>query len=60
MKDNPDKCHFIASYSDLHLVKEGKVKLFVASALKLLGLTIDNEIEFENHIDRICVISSET
>ena len=45
MKDNPDKCHLIVS--DMHLVKDWKLKLSTY------------EIKFENHINKMCIKSSQ-
>ena len=56
MKLNTDKCHLIVSgYKHEHIwTKIGKDKIWESSDVKLLGVTIDNELKFDKHVSKIC------
>ena len=55
MKLNQNKCHFLASGSPEHLwVKVGEHVIWETSQEKLLGLTIDKELKFKNHLLGVC------
>ena len=55
MKLNQDKCHFLASGSPEHLwVKVGEHVIWETYQEKLLGLTIDKELKFKNHLLDVC------
>ena len=53
MKANPGKCHVILSLREIHFVNTS-----IASSLseKLLGITLDSKLQFEEHINKICNI----
>ena len=54
MKANPGKCYLILSSNTQREIRF--VNTSVASSLseKLLGLTLDSELKFEEHINKIC------
>ena len=56
MKLNTDKCHLIASgYKHEQMwTKIGSDKIWESSDVKLLGVTIDNELKFDEHVSKIC------
>ena len=56
MKLNTDKCHLIVSgYKHEQIwAKIGNDKMWESSDVKLLGVTIDNELKFDKHVSKIC------
>ena len=56
MKLNTDKCHLLVSgvKHEHTWVKLGKDMIWEANSVKLLGVTIDNELKFDNHVLNIC------
>ena len=56
MKLNEDKCHFlIAANTNEHLwVKVGNELIWESSAEKLLGITIDKNLDFNTHLSILC------
>ena len=56
MKLNQDKCHFLISgNTPEHLwVKVGEHKLWESYQEKLLGLTIDKNLNFNEHLSNVC------
>ena len=56
MKLNEDKCHFIvAANTNEHLwVKVGKEMIWESSEEKLLGVTIDKNLNFNTHLSILC------
>ena len=56
MKLNTDKCHLIvSSYKHEQIwAKIGNDKIWEYSDVKLLGVTIDNELKFDKHVSKIC------
>ena len=56
MKANPGKCHVILSSNTQREIRF--VNSSIASGLseKLLGITLDSELKFEEHINKICNI----
>jgi len=54
MKSNDDKCHlFVANHNNMP-VKIGKDTIEATDTVDLLGLTIDNKLEFKIYIQRLC------
>ena len=55
LKLNPDKCHFLLSKhkSGVHISVETEI-IECENSVKLLGVTIDNELKFNEHISNIC------
>ena len=56
MKLNSDKCHLLISgFKYEHIWAQiGKDKIWEDSEAKLLGVTIDNSLKFDCHINNIC------
>ena len=56
MKLNSDKCHLLLSgFKYEHIWAQiGKDKIWEDSEAKLLGVTIDNNLKFDCHINNIC------
>ena len=55
MKLNTDKCHLIVSgYKHEQIwVEIGNDRIWESSDVKLLGVTIDNELKFDKHVSKI-------
>ena len=56
MKLNEDKCHFIiAANTNEHLwINIGNEMIWESKAEKLLGITIDKNLNFTNHLTILC------
>ena len=55
MKANADnKCYVLLSTSNELTVKINEVQIKNSQSEKLLGITIDNDLKFEDHINNIC------
>ena len=54
MKANADKCHVLLSTSIQLTIKINEVQIKNSQSEKLLGITIDNDLKFEDHINNIC------
>ena len=55
MKLNQSKCHFLTSGSTEHLwVKVGNEKIWESLSEKLLGLTVDKNLNFNLHLKTLC------
>ena len=57
MKINSDKCHlFISGHKFEHLwAKIGDDKIWETGTVKLLGITIDNELKCNKHLKNVCL-----
>ena len=57
MKLNSDKCHLLmGGYKHEHIWAQiDKDKIWESNEVKLLGVTIDNNLKFDSHINKICV-----
>ena len=60
MKMNSDKCYLLISDNKYeHLwAKIGNDRIWKTKAVKLLGLTIDNELKFDVHLNNVCLKAS--
>ena len=55
MKLNESKCHFLTSGSTEHLwVKVGKEVIWESQSEKLLGMTVDKNLNFNLHLKILC------
>ena len=56
MKLNTDKCHLlIAGHKHKHIfAKIGKDMVWETKEERLLGITIDNQLQFKHHIADLC------
>ena len=60
MKANPDKFHIILSNKDeLLSVKVDNHRVFNRSSEKLLGVTIDSKLTFDEHVSSLCKKASQ-
>ena len=57
MKMNSGKCHLFVSGNKYEQMwaKIGNDKILESRTVKLLGITIDNELKFDEHIDNVCM-----
>ena len=54
MKANPDKCHLLTSSSDkVNLILNGNL-IQASTSEKLLGIKIDFNLSFNEHVEGIC------
>ena len=54
MKANPSKCHLLFSTKSPEVVSIDGIQITPSRAETLLGITIDLELNFENHLSAIC------
>ena len=55
LKANPRKSHILLSTNKLEIVSNDGIPLAASSHEKLLGLSIDSELRFENYIKELCL-----
>ena len=57
MKMNSGICHlFVSSHKYEHLwAKVGNDKIWETRTVKLLGITIDNELKYDEHLNDVCL-----
>ena len=53
IKANSDKCHLITSKQSCMNLKTGNINIENSACEKLLGVNIDNKLNFIEHLDRI-------
>ena len=60
MKVNSDKCHlFISGNKYEHFwAKIGNYRIWKSRKVKLLGVTLDNELKFDEHLNNVCLIAN--
>ena len=54
MKGNEDNCHVLIGTKEKVYVNIGTTKITNSTCKKLLGIKIDSNLNFENHIGSIC------
>ena len=54
MKSSTDKCHLIIVNNQDNNIKIGNDIITSKTSVKLLGVTIDNKLNFNEHVDNIC------
>ena len=55
MKLNEDKCHFLTQGStEVLFAKVGNEMIWESSTEKLLGITVDNKLNFDQHLTNVC------
>ena len=54
MKSNDDKCHLFVVNHDVTSIKLGNETLKSADAVDLLGIKIDNKLNFHEHVSKLC------
>ena len=58
MKANPDKCHLLLSKNENFEPKFNENRISNTRFEKLLGVTFDNQLNFNHHIAKICETAS--
>ena len=53
MKVNEDKCHLFIIKNNEGTVKLGKQEVIAEKSIKLVGLTIDNQLNFKEHVSEL-------
>ena len=54
MKLNDDKCHLLITSSTETSAKVGDHNIKNSTSEKLLGITIDNQLSFNEHVTKLC------
>ena len=54
MKSNDDKCHLMVANNDNISVKIGNETIKSSNSVDLLGVTIDNKLNFTDHVLKLC------
>ena len=56
MKMNPDNCHLLVARHKWELVWAtiDDIKIWEEESVKLLGVTIDNKLRFDDHLSEVC------
>ena len=56
MKLNPDKCHILicGHKHEIMIGNIGNATVIESHKVKLLGIDIDSDLKFEDHINSIC------
>ena len=54
MKTNEDKCHLIVSTTEATEIQIGDYAIKNSNNEKLLGVYIDNKLNFDYHVDQLC------
>ena len=54
MKPNDDKCHLLVCNHDKLFVTLGNEKIVTTNSVELLGVTIDNKLNFTDHVSELC------
>ena len=56
VKVNPGKCHAVLSSNTQREIRFANASITSSLSEKLLGITLDSELKFEEHINKICNI----
>ena len=54
MKSNNDKCHLLVLNHEGDSIKIGDQQIAGCTSIKLIGITIDNNLNFKEHVTKIC------
>ena len=55
MKSNKDKCHLLIINNENNIIKIGEEEITGSKSVKLLGITIDNKLNFNDHVSNIYI-----
>ena len=56
MKANPEKCHVILSSNTQREIHFANTSIASSPSEKLLGITLESELKFEEHVIKVCNI----
>ena len=56
MKANPEKCHVMLSQNPQREIRFVNASIASSPSENLLGITLESELKFEEHINKICII----
>ena len=59
MASNDDKCKLIITNEENSFANIGKEKITCSQSIKLLGVMIDNKLNFKHHVSKICKKASQ-
>ena len=54
MKSNTDKCHLLIVNNQNDDIKIGNDIITSEASVKLLGIMINNKVNFNEHVDNVC------
>ena len=54
MESNGDKCYLLILNNDDNLINIDAEEITGSTSVKLLGITIDKKLNFNEHVHRIC------
>ena len=54
MKANNDKCHLLVLNHNDNTIKIGDKEITGSTSVKLLGVTVDNKLNFKEHVTKLC------
>ena len=54
MKANHDKCHLLLTSHEDANIQIANATINSSTSKKLLGVTIDNKLKFDKHLENIC------
>ena len=54
MKINADKCHLLVSANNTVKIKKGNFGITNSKSEKILGVNLDHELYFDDHISELC------
>ena len=54
MKSTNDKCHLLVLNQKDNTIRIGTEEVTGSTSVKLLGVTIDNKLNFEEHVTKLC------
>ena len=55
MKTTEDKCHVIVNINELTEVQIGEFSIKNSGSQKLLGVNVDSKLNFDCHVNQICI-----
>ena len=58
MKANPEKCHAILSSNTQREIRFTNASIASSPSEKFLRITLDSELKFEEHINKMCNIAN--
>ena len=54
MKSNDDKCKLIVANTNNVTINMGNATIEASESVKFLGVSMDNELKFSDHISELC------